>query len=249
MSDALAVGHAIGECVGYYLDAHSAENHPGKLTEALCSEPAEWFRSYANLGKRLKEFKDKYREVRKIIADSVCDGELKLVSNDDVKDYFLADSDLKPIWEQHNSDVTACFKLLKSYDAYKSKAKNGNLLEFASAYLYKVLIPYAEKTFGPLYFNDFKTEVVDVVDDVPVSEETESDIKFTVEHCRLIYMYFVDEDTDESREEPWYLLDGETVEQAVERFKNTFKGIYHEPDGVSYSNLIEFDRKVRVWAD
>ena len=248
MSEALAVGHAIGERVGYFLDAHSAENHPGELTEALCSDAAAWFRNYSNLSKRLKEFKDKYRDVRKTIADNVCDGELKLVSNDDVKDYFLADPELKDVWTQHNADVNVCFKLLSSYERFKSEHtsnNNASLLDFSNAYLNR-LIKAAEEKFVPLYFDDSHTEITEVVDEKVDNSDA---IKFTTEHCRLIYIYFVDEDTDSSREEPWFLLNDESVEDAVERFRNTYKGIYHEADGISYSNLIEFDRKVRVWAD
>ena len=249
LSEALAVGHAIGERVGYFLDAHSAENHPGLLHEALCSDAADWFRNYSDLSKRLKEFKDKYRDVRKIIADNVCDGELKLVSNEDVKEYFLADSELKDKWIQHNTDVNVCFKLLKSYDRFNSEHTSNNntsLLDFSNAYL-KRLIKAAEEKFVPLYFDDTQTKVVEVIEDKV--EKTDDDIQFELKHFRMIYIYYFDQDPYVPLTEPFYLFDDETVDMAVERFKRTWKGCYNEEYCITASDLIEFDKKVRVWAD
>lgn len=239
-SQALAVGHAVAECVGYFIDAHSAQNHPGELMEALRSEPADWFRAYADLGERLNEFKNDYKEVRKIIAHNLYGGNLKMVDDVEVKHYFLSDKELNKKWVEHDKDISSCFKILNSYDRFKPC----NLMEFSTLYLHNVLIPHAERMFETLYFDDRRTEV-----DVPKDVGVGSDIKFTVKHFRMIYIYFVDEDTDESRAEPWYLNDGETVEQAVDRFKIAFDGYYRKICRINHSELIEFDKKVRVWEE
>ena len=250
LSEALAVGHAIGERVGYFLDAHSAENHPGLLHEALTRPAADWFRQYANLSKNLKEFKKTYRDVRKTISKN-SSLDLKSISNSQVKEYFMSDPKLKEIWEQHDKDVAVCFNLFENFNYFVSvnKTPNGSndslLLDFSKAYLNRLVLA-GQRKFVPMYFDDTLSETIEPVGD---NVDESKKVKFTTEHCRLIFIYFIDEDTDMSREEPWFLLEDESIDNAVARFKQTFKGIYHEPDGVSCSNLIEFDRKVRVWAD
>jgi len=82
-----------------------------------------------------------------------------------------------------------------------------------------------------LFFNDSKEEI--------------NEPEFVTIHQRYIIVFFVDEVTDCSRQEPIFALnDYETVEQMFNRFKVGFAGIYSASDVLDHSGIIERDIKV-----
>ena len=199
----------------------------------------------------MSTYEEKLNDVKKHIAELVCDGDIKLVTNKDVSDYFMSKDDLRNMWNQHDEDIKTCYSFVDSYNKIANKCpKKLEMASFGSWYVGK-LIAKAEKDFVPLYFDD---TIHGVVENKEVIDKD-----FCIEKCKMIYVYFVDNDSDESREEPIYfnkvtdIVDDkeverfQTLDEVIENFLKVWFGIYNPNCGIYHSDVIEFDRKVKIW--